>query len=132
VQLVSHWSAGCRLHSKAVSTSQRSRRRRDGGCAVAACFGEDRNTLLFYDPMMRLRPLAVLGLAALAACCEFSGPRWHGHKSDHFDGEKFHNQIPGVAPDFATVVRWRMVRRPGGWPAFARVAPAAAPPQRVA
>ena len=81
--------------------------------------------------MMRL--LALLCAAAAAGgCCEFSGPRWHGRVSDHFDGEKFHNQIPGKAPGAVAVARWRLERHPGPWPDFAAVAPAAPPPQRVA
>ena len=80
--------------------------------------------------MMRL--LALLCAAASAAgCCEFSGPRWHGRPTDHFDGTRFHNQVPGVAPDAVAVARWRLARHPGAWPAFAVVAPAAPPPQRV-
>src|SRR5256885_13531100 len=79
-----------------------------------------------------MRPLAVLGLAALSGCCEFSGPRWHGRKSDHFDGVRFHNQLPGAAPDVGEVVRWRMRREPGAWPDWADVAPAPPPPRRVA
>ena len=78
-----------------------------------------------------MRPLAVLCAAALAACCEFSGPHWHGRKSDHFDGHRFHNQMPGTAPDAMTIVSWRWHRHQGAWPEFADAPPAPAPPQRV-
>jgi L-ascorbate metabolism protein UlaG (beta-lactamase superfamily) len=84
-----------------------------------------------YDPPMRL--LAGLCLAATAAgCCEFSGPRYHGRVSDHFDGEKFHNQIPGKAPGAVAVARWRLDRKRGPWPDFAAAPPAPRPPERVA
>ena len=78
-----------------------------------------------------MRPLAVLCAAALAACCEFSGPHWHGRKSNHFDGHRFHNQMPGTAPDAMTIVSWRWHRHQGAWPEFADAPPAPAPPQRV-
>lgn len=78
-----------------------------------------------------MRPFAVLAAAALTACCEFSGPRWHGRKSDHFDGERFHNQLPGAAPGFWTIVEWRLHRHQGPWPDFVDAPPAPAPPRRV-
>jgi L-ascorbate metabolism protein UlaG (beta-lactamase superfamily) len=79
-----------------------------------------------------MRPLAVLAAAALAACCALSGPRWHGRKTDHFDGQRFHNTpIPGTAPGTGTVVKWRFERHPGPWPAFVDMPPAPAPPERV-
>ncbi len=78
--------------------------------------------------MMRL--LALLCAAASAAgCCEFSGPRWHGRVSDHFDGAKFHNQVPGVAPGALTVARWQLARHPHAWPAFAAAAAARPAPR---
>lgn len=66
---------------------------------------------------------ALLALLVLSGCCEFSGPRYHGRQSDHFDGVKFHNQIPGVAPGAAEVVRWRLRRHAGPWPRFDPIAP---------
>lgn len=78
-----------------------------------------------------MRLPALLCLASLAACCEFSGPHWHGRRSDHFDGERFHNQLPGKAPGFRTVIRWRMTREPGPWPEFVPQEPAPPPPRRV-
>ncbi len=79
-----------------------------------------------------MRLLALLcAAAATGGCCEFSGPRWHGRATGHFDGAKFHNRVPGVAPGALAVARWRLERHPGPWPDFAAVAPAAPPPQRV-
>ncbi len=68
----------------------------------------------------------------LQACCEFSGPRWHGRKSAHFEGERFHNRIEGTAPGAVQVVRRRMARKPGPWPKWIEVSPAPPPPPRVA
>jgi L-ascorbate metabolism protein UlaG (beta-lactamase superfamily) len=79
-----------------------------------------------------LRGTALAALVMLQACCEFSGPRWHGRKSDHFDGERFHNRIEGTAPGAVQMVRWRMVRKPGPWPKWIDVSPAPPPPPRVA
>ena len=79
-----------------------------------------------------MRPLAVLAAAALAGCCELSGAHWHGRKTDHFDGLRFHNTpIPGTAPDAMKVISWRMDREPGPWPKFVDVKPAPPPPARV-
>jgi L-ascorbate metabolism protein UlaG (beta-lactamase superfamily) len=74
---------------------------------------------------------AIAALCALSACCEFSGPRWHGRKSDHFDGEKFFNQVPGTAPEAPQVIRWRIGRIQGAWPKWIEVPRAPPPPQRV-
>ena len=80
-----------------------------------------------------MRALPLLFAAALSApgCCEFSGPRWHGRPSSHFDGKKFHNDIPGTAPGAMKVVAWRMSRKPGPWPRFVEVPPAPPPPRRA-
>jgi L-ascorbate metabolism protein UlaG (beta-lactamase superfamily) len=78
--------------------------------------------------MAHLRALLIALLCA--GCCEFSGPRWHGRVSDHFDGQHFHNQVPG-ATRFRELVRWRTHRIPGKWPAFEDVPPAPPPPRRV-
>lgn len=75
--------------------------------------------------------MRVLLIALLSAgCCQFSGPRWHGPESDHFDGESFHNQVPGD-PAFSDIFRWSRGRIPGNWPSYADAPPAPAPPERV-
>ena len=65
-----------------------------------------------------------------AGCCEFSGPRWHGPVTDHFDGQTFHNEIPG-GPTLAQTFRWSRGRLPGAWPDFEDAPPAPPPPRRV-
>ena len=65
-----------------------------------------------------------------AGCCEFSGPRWHGPVSDHFDGEGFHNEVPGE-PTLSDIARWGRGRTPGRWPEFADAQPGPPPPRRV-
>lgn len=76
----------------------------------------------------RVRAFLIALLAA--GCCEFSGPRWRGHPTDHFDGEQFHNQVPGE-PRFSDLISWRTSRLPGRWPAFVDLPPAPRPPYRV-
>lgn len=71
---------------------------------------------------------ALVAFLVLSGCCEFSGPRYHGRPTDHFDGRKFHNQIPGAAPTPAQVMRWRMRRRAGRWPRFDPITPRKPPP----
>ena len=73
---------------------------------------------------------ALLIVLLSAGCCEFSGPRWRGRVTDHFDGQRFHNQIPGE-PTLAEIARWRRQRLPGAWPAYVDASPALAPPTRV-
>jgi L-ascorbate metabolism protein UlaG (beta-lactamase superfamily) len=77
-----------------------------------------------------MRLAFVAALIACAGCCEFSGPGWHGRRSDHFDGEHFHNQIEARISDWQ-IVRWRMNRIPGRWPAFVDERPGPPPPQRT-
>ncbi len=68
--------------------------------------------------------------AAVAGCCAFSGPRYAGPPSAHFDGAQFLNQEPlGKGPlDF---LRWQASRSPGHWrhPGPGPVGPR--PPRRV-
>lgn len=78
-----------------------------------------------------MKALSILCVAGLAGCCALSGPRYHGPKSDHFDGTRFHNQIPGEAPGGMEVVEWRLHRHPGAWPDFVEIPPAPPPPRRV-
>ena len=66
---------------------------------------------------------------AVSGCCQFSGPRWHGRRTDHFDGEHFQNQVETHIGDL-DVVRWRVNRHPGPWPKWAEVTPGPPPPER--
>lgn len=76
--------------------------------------------------------LAMLStLLFTAGCCEFSGPRYHGPKTDHFDGERFHNFIdhPVPASSFAS---WALHRKRGAWTEQLDAPPGPKPPPRVA
>ncbi len=81
---------------------------------------------LYHGPRLRALLIALLS----AGCCEFSGPRWHGRVTDHFDGERFQNEIP-TRVRFSDVVAWRTNRAPGKWPEFADAPPGPRPPLRV-
>jgi L-ascorbate metabolism protein UlaG (beta-lactamase superfamily) len=77
-----------------------------------------------------LRGIALAALVLLQACCQFSGPRWHGRASKNFDGEKFHNAIPGEA-SLMEMIRWRRSRKVEDWPGAAPAQPGPRPPERV-
>ncbi len=74
--------------------------------------------------------MLLIALLSAGCWCQFSGPRWHGPITDHFDGETFHNQVPGDTA-LRDIARWARRRVPGKWPAFVDVPPAPRPPERV-
>jgi L-ascorbate metabolism protein UlaG (beta-lactamase superfamily) len=76
--------------------------------------------------------LALLALLlAAGACCEFSSPRYHGPKTDHFDGERLHNFIDKPVPASA-YVNWVLHRQRGAWTSNLDAPPGPPPPRRVA
>ncbi len=60
----------------------------------------------------------------------YSGPRWEGPVSEHFDGRRFQNAEPTGHTDARTVLRWMATRDKGDFPAELPV-PAEAVPERV-
>ncbi|QDU68275.1 MBL fold metallo-hydrolase [Engelhardtia mirabilis] len=84
------------------------------------------------------RALTVLGagvgliaIAAVAGGWYFSGPRYAGPTSDHFDGDVFANAEATDHTDPLTVLRWMAGRDPGEFPARDLAGPTDLPPQRV-
>lgn len=76
--------------------------------------------------------LAVPASGFLIGCCAFSGPRYTGPQSDHFDGEKFFT--PGRADrhlDLGALLKWRRERHPGPWREWTDAPPGPPPPRRV-
>jgi L-ascorbate metabolism protein UlaG (beta-lactamase superfamily) len=69
--------------------------------------------------------LGVAGCAAPVPLASYRGPR-----TDHFDGEYFHNIEPFAEQRVVDVVRWQTNRAPGAWPESA-IVPAPPPPERV-
>jgi L-ascorbate metabolism protein UlaG (beta-lactamase superfamily) len=65
------------------------------------------------------------------AGCAFSGPRYHGPPSDHFDGKRFHNQVDHPRAGFADLVRWLSSRNPGPWRDWVESEPGLPPPRKV-
>jgi len=60
-----------------------------------------------------------------------AAPAYTGPASDHFDGRRFHNQIPGAPRGALQFLRWQLTRHPGPWPDRARAAFGPPPPVRV-
>ncbi|WP_224372703.1 MBL fold metallo-hydrolase [Hyalangium versicolor] len=90
-------------------------------------------------PKSRLRRalLTVLGAFLLlgttvagVGCHAFSAPTYRGPKSDHFDGEQFHNQEPRKAR--MTFFQWQMNRERGPWTEWTDSPPGPPPPRHVA
>ena len=73
---------------------------------------------------------AVVGIGFLG-CCVFSGPRYVGPVSDHFDGEGFHND-PRRPRQLASFLKWRMNRDAAPWPDGIQGEPGPPPVERVA
>jgi L-ascorbate metabolism protein UlaG (beta-lactamase superfamily) len=75
-----------------------------------------------------VRRLVILALV-LAGC--FSGPRYAGPESDHFDGKRFRNEVPGES-GILDLLAWRLRgRERGAWPRWTDAEPGAPPPARV-
>ena len=103
--------------------------------------GADRSEKPARSPLRRrLRRAALVlgvgiaGVAALAAglgCCTFSAPGYTGPRSDHFDGEVFHNQETREHEGFVSVIKWQLSREPGPWREWTDAPPGPRPPERV-
>jgi L-ascorbate metabolism protein UlaG (beta-lactamase superfamily) len=82
--------------------------------------------------MSRRAPLALAAaLLALAGCCAFSGPRYRGPQSDHFDGERFSSVPPAHVVTVSEVVEWNLVRRPAPFASRIEDIERPPPPARV-
>ncbi len=72
--------------------------------------------------------LRLLAFAALAGC--FGGPGYRGPRSDHFDGERFVNQVRTEHRAFPELMRWQATRTPSSWREVGGE-PGPPPPRRV-
>ncbi|HUB07259.1 MAG TPA: MBL fold metallo-hydrolase [Myxococcales bacterium] len=85
---------------------------------------------------MRRRDLFRVALALLMAenaaigCSAFSAPGYRGATSDHFDGQRFHNEDPIEQPA-RSLMKWALHRHPGGWRGWTDAPPGPPPPRRV-
>jgi L-ascorbate metabolism protein UlaG (beta-lactamase superfamily) len=74
--------------------------------------------------------LGLLGTMALGVGCHaFSAPVYQGPKSDHFDGEQFHNQDPRQAQ--MSFWDWQLNRQQGPWRDWTDTPAGPPPPRRV-
>ena len=81
---------------------------------------------------MRRTAIAAGAVAAAVAIERFviAAPRYRGPRSDHFDGERFHNIDPGWQKE-SSFLKWQMNRRPGAWRRWIDDAPGPKPLDRV-
>ena len=73
---------------------------------------------------------ALAGAAVIAERTLIASPHYHGPKSDHFDGARFHNPEP-FHHGFADVLKWQMDAHPGYWREWVDDPPGPRPPKRV-
>ena len=73
---------------------------------------------------------AVAAFAVLFERKIVAAPRFRGVKSDHFDGERFHNHQSGWQTE-ASFLQWQMNREPGRWREWVDAAPGPPPPARA-
>src|SRR3954451_7309815 len=74
-----------------------------------------------------------IGSALAAAAIErlfFAAPRWRGAKSDHFDGERFHNRERARQTE-GSFLKWQATREAGAWPEHPETTYGPPPPERV-
>ena len=81
---------------------------------------------------MRRTAIAAGAVAAAVAIERFviAAPRYRGPRSDHFDGERFHNIDPGWQKE-SSFLKWQMNRRPGVWRRWIDDAPGPKPQEFV-
>ena len=70
-------------------------------------------------------------LGAVAYGCIASTRRYRGAPSDHFDGQRFHNERPTKHSGLGDLLKWMRTREPGPWRKWTDVPPAPSPPERV-
>ena len=70
-------------------------------------------------------------LGAVAYGCIASTRRYRGAPSDHFDGQRFHNERPTKHSGLGDLLKWMRTREPGPWRKWTDVPPAPSPPARV-
>jgi L-ascorbate metabolism protein UlaG (beta-lactamase superfamily) len=90
----------------------------------------------YADPHMR-RLLKAAGVTAAAAAVgtvaerlALAAPHYHGPRSDHFDGQKFHNYEKGWQRE-GSFLKWQLTREVGYWRDWFDAPPGPPPPERV-
>jgi L-ascorbate metabolism protein UlaG (beta-lactamase superfamily) len=85
--------------------------------------------------MRRAAKAAVAAAAAAVSAAAIerrfvAAPRYRGPRSDHFDGEHFHN-AEASEQRAAAFLKWRAERQPGWWNRYRDLPPGPPPPERV-
>lgn len=78
--------------------------------------------------------LIAAGVGAAAVAAErllLAAPRYRGPRSDHFDGDRFHNHHGREQSIQGSFLRWQMTKEPGWWPEWIETPPGPPPPERV-
>ena len=73
---------------------------------------------------------AAAGVGAIAERLVLAAPHYHGPRTDHFDGEKFHNYETGWQRE-GSFLKWQMTRERGYWRDFVDAPPGPRPPDHV-
>jgi L-ascorbate metabolism protein UlaG (beta-lactamase superfamily) len=73
--------------------------------------------------------LALLASASSLACTRFDAPAWHGPRTDHFDGHRFHGEPVPVG--VLRFLGWMITREHGYWGDWRDAPPGPPPPRRV-
>ncbi|HZO14564.1 MAG TPA: MBL fold metallo-hydrolase [Polyangiaceae bacterium] len=75
--------------------------------------------------------VGLIGGGGAIGCCVFSAPGHSGPATDHFDGEKFSNQVPVEHAGFCEFLGWQLTAEPGAWEDVSDAKPGQKPPARV-
>ncbi len=75
--------------------------------------------------------VGLVGSGLVMGCCVFSGPRYQGPPSDHFDGSVFVNQKPIAHRGVIDFFGWQLSRDQGPWLARRDAEPGPKPRERV-
>ena len=74
--------------------------------------------------------VVAVGAAFIGAGCALSAPRYHGPRSDHFDGKRFRSAEP-LDSSFGDFLKWITNRDRGPWRDFTDTPRGGKPPERV-
>lgn len=75
--------------------------------------------------------VGVILFGGFIGCCTFSGPRYEGPVSDHFNGKEFVNQGKVKMNDGWDMLKWMTKRESGEWPDWIKSEYGPKPPEKV-
>lgn len=74
---------------------------------------------------------AAFGVGALIERTVIAAPHYHGPRSDHFDGRRFHNLLTAEPHGPGAVLQWQLTKQPGTWREWVDAPPGPPPPVHV-